>query len=126
MGARASRRPRPRERRSDERAGRETVRSASRHCDGGGGRVSATDLRIDLGRLRRDIEALAAIGQDPAGGISRPAWSPAHEEARAWLLAELRAAGLGARVDPAGNVFGRLDGAGPVVMTGSHIDTVPR
>jgi N-carbamoyl-L-amino-acid hydrolase len=83
-------------------------------------------LRIDLGRLRQDIEALAAIGQDPAGGISRPAWSPAHEDARAWLLGRLRDAGLAARVDPAGNVFGRLGEGTPGVMTGSHIDTVPR
>ena len=87
------------------------------------------ELRIDLGRLRQDIEALAAIGQDPSGGISRPAWSPAHEAARAWLLGRIREAGLAARVDPAGNIFGRLGGAtppAPVVMTGSHIDTVPR
>jgi N-carbamoyl-L-amino-acid hydrolase len=85
-----------------------------------------TDLRIDAGRLRADIEALAAIGRDPTGGITRPAWSPAHEEARAWLLGRLRAAGLAARVDSAGNVFGRVGEGTPVVMTGSHIDTVPR
>ena len=88
--------------------------------------MSADQLRIDLGRLRRDIEALAAIGRDPTGGISRPAWSPAHEEARAWLLGQLRAAGLAARVDPAGNVFGRLGEGTLAVLTGSHIDTVPR
>jgi N-carbamoyl-L-amino-acid hydrolase len=82
--------------------------------------------RIDLARLRADIEALARIGPDPAGGLSRPAWSPAHEEARAWLVERFRAAGLATRVDPAGNVFGRLGDAEPVVMTGSHIDTVPR
>ena len=84
------------------------------------------ELRIDLGRLRQDIEALAAIGRDPTGGISRPAWSPAHEEARAWLVGQLRAAGLTVRVDPAGNVFGRLGEGTPLVLTGSHIDTVPR
>jgi beta-ureidopropionase / N-carbamoyl-L-amino-acid hydrolase len=83
-------------------------------------------LRIDLERLRRDVEALAAIGQDPAGGISRPAWSPAHEEARGWLVGQLREAGLVVRVDPAGNILGRLGETTPVVMTGSHIDTVPR
>ncbi len=88
--------------------------------------MTADELRIDLGRLRGDIEALAAIGRDPTGGISRPAWSPAHEEARAWLLGQLRAAGLAARVDPAGNVFGRLGEGTPAVLTGSHIDTVPR
>jgi N-carbamoyl-L-amino-acid hydrolase len=88
--------------------------------------VRPDGLRIDLGRLREDIEALAAIGKDPAGGITRPAWSPAHEDARAWLLGRLREAGLAARVDPAGNIFGRLGEGTPAVMTGSHIDTVPR
>jgi N-carbamoyl-L-amino-acid hydrolase len=88
--------------------------------------MTDSGLRIDLERLRRDVDALAAIGRDPAGGISRPAWSPAHEEARAWLVARLRDAGLAARVDGAGNVFGRLGDGGPVVLTGSHIDTVPR
>jgi N-carbamoyl-L-amino-acid hydrolase len=85
-------------------------------------------LAVDLGRLRTDLEALARIGTDPEGGISRPAWCPAHEEARAWLIERLRAAGLTPRVDAAGNVFGRLgpdDPRQPVVMTGSHIDTVP-
>jgi N-carbamoyl-L-amino-acid hydrolase len=88
--------------------------------------VTDADLRIDPDRLRGDIEALAAIGRDPTGGISRPAWSPPHEEARAWLLARLRDAGLAARVDAAGNIFGRLGEGTPVVLTGSHIDTVPR
>ena len=57
-------------------------------------------------------------------------WSPSHEEARAWLLAEMRAAGLETWVDPAGNVFGAtgiraIRPETPVVLTGSHIDTVP-
>lgn len=83
--------------------------------------------RIDLARLRADIEELARIGRDPEGGISRPAWSPAFMEAQRWLLDRCRAAGLAAREDTAANVFGRLgDGDGPVVMTGSHVDTVPR
>jgi N-carbamoyl-L-amino-acid hydrolase len=86
------------------------------------------DLRIDLERLRQDVEALAAIGHDPSGGISRPAWSPAHEDARAWLVGRLGDAGLAPRVDPAGNILGRLgaETPAPAVMTGSHIDTVPR
>jgi N-carbamoyl-L-amino-acid hydrolase len=91
--------------------------------------MSGSDPRIDLARLQADIEALAGIGRDPTGGLSRPAWSPAHEEARAWLVERLRAADLAPRVDPAGNIVGRLgdgDLAAPVVMTGSHIDTVPR
>jgi beta-ureidopropionase / N-carbamoyl-L-amino-acid hydrolase len=80
---------------------------------------------ISLPRLRGHIEALARFGALPGGGVTRPCWSPQHEEARAWLLARMKAAGLETRVDAAGNVFGRL-GAGPAaVYTGSHIDTVP-
>lgn len=68
--------------------------------------MKAGELRIDVTRLRADLEALAAIGADPEGGISRPVWTPAHEDARRGLVDRLRAAGFGARVDPAANVVG--------------------
>jgi N-carbamoyl-L-amino-acid hydrolase len=85
---------------------------------------------ISLARLRSRVETLARFGGLPGGGVTRPAWSPPYEEARAWLVAEMRAAGLTAWVDAAGNTFGGLgteafDPANPVVLTGSHIDTVP-
>ncbi len=62
--------------------------------------------------------------------MTRPAWSPPYEEARAWLMSEMRAAGLTAWIDGAGNTFGGLEAGAfraesPVVLTGSHIDTVP-
>src|SRR5205823_11793781 len=70
------------------------------------------------------------FGALPGGGVTRSCWSPPHEEARAWLLSEIRGAGLQAWVDPAGNVFGGLGASSfsagtPAVVTGSHIDTVP-
>jgi len=85
---------------------------------------------ISLPRLSGRIEALARFGALPGGGVTRSAWSPQHEQARAWLLDEMRAAGLAPWVDAAGNVFGGLgmrafDAARPAVVTGSHIDTVP-
>jgi N-carbamoyl-L-amino-acid hydrolase len=85
---------------------------------------------VNPARLHARIATLARFGALPGGGVTRSCWSPAHEEARAWLLAEIRAAGLQAWVDPAGNVFGglgasRFEAASPVVLTGSHIDTVP-
>jgi beta-ureidopropionase / N-carbamoyl-L-amino-acid hydrolase len=83
-------------------------------------------LAISLPRLRANLEALSAFGRDPAGGITRPCWGPAHEAARAWLLGQMREAGLATRVDPAGNTFGSLPGEGARVLTGSHIDTVPQ
>lgn len=92
---------------------------------------------ISLSRLREDIETLARFGRTQSGGVTRPAWSPQHEEARAWLLARMREGGLTTWVDPAGNTFGcsapltppRFDSPAHRpqlgVLTGSHIDSVP-
>jgi N-carbamoyl-L-amino-acid hydrolase len=87
-------------------------------------------LTISGDRLQSRIAALARFGGLPGGGVTRMCWSPPHEEARAWLLAEIKTAGLTPWVDAAGNVFGGLgltafDTARPAVLTGSHIDTVP-
>src|SRR4029453_13507477 len=81
---------------------------------------------ISLPRLKSHIETLATYGRNPDGrGITRSCWSPAHEEARGWLLGKMKEAGLVTRIDPAGNTFGVLPGEGAAVLTGSHIDTVP-
>ncbi len=81
---------------------------------------------ISLPRLKQHIETLSTYGRNPDGrGITRSCWSPPHEQARAWLLDRMKAAGLETRVDPAGNTFGGLAGQGGAVLTGSHIDTVP-
>lgn len=82
-------------------------------------------MRINLPRLKRDLEELGAIGGTPEGGVSRPSFSDADIEARRWLLARIAAAGLEARVDAAGNIFGRWQPGDPVVMVGSHLDSVP-
>jgi beta-ureidopropionase / N-carbamoyl-L-amino-acid hydrolase len=81
-------------------------------------------IGVNLARLRKNIEELGTIGRDPRGGLSRPSFSPADFEARAWLKDRIEAAGLDHRVDGAGNIFGFLGGDGPAVMAGSHIDTV--
>ena len=87
-------------------------------------------LAIDPDRLTRRLNELARFGALPGGGVTRHCWGPAHEQARAWLLGEIRAAGLTGWVDGAGNVFGaigtdRFGTTQPAVVTGSHIDTVP-
>lgn len=82
------------------------------------------DIRINLDRLKEDISALAQIGRDSKGGISRPSFSQSDLEARQWLKDKIKDAGLALRQDGAGNIFGRLEGKGKTVMAGSHIDTV--
>ena len=46
-------------------------------------------------------------------------------EARRWLVARIAAAGMETQVDAAGNILGRWVSGAPVVMVGSHIDSVP-
>jgi N-carbamoyl-L-amino-acid hydrolase len=82
-------------------------------------------MRIDLARLKADLEALGKIGATPDGGVSRPSWSDADMAARRWLMDRIAVAGLTVRVDPAGNIFGRWQEGGPVILVGSHLDSVP-
>ena len=87
-------------------------------------------LVITLDRLQQRLLTLARFGALPGGGVTRMCWSPPYEQAREWLLGEIKTAGLSSWVDPAGNVFGALGAESfsaqtPSVLTGSHIDTVP-
>src|SRR4029450_9751326 len=82
-----------------------------------------TVISISLPRLTSRINGLARFGALPGGGVTRMCWSPSHEEARAWLLSEMRAAGLETWVDQAGNVFGA---AGSRAMRAETPDSVTR
>ena len=76
--------------------------------------------------LAADLETAAAIGADPAGGITRFAWSAELATANAWLVEQLAELGLETQLDAAGNVLGRWEaGEGKAVLLGSHLDTVP-
>jgi N-carbamoyl-L-amino-acid hydrolase len=81
--------------------------------------------RISPERLAESLAELARIGGRPDGGVDRLAGSPADVEARQWLAARMRAAGLEAGLDEVNNVFGHPPGAGPWLLLGSHTDTVP-
>lgn len=86
---------------------------------------------IDAVRLRRRLEHLSTFGRPPQGtfesGVSRVAYSDADLAARAWLMDEMRGAGLRPRIDPAGNIFARWgpENGRPAILFGSHIDSVP-
>ncbi len=89
--------------------------------------MTGQPLKVEFGRLKSDIDELAAIGRAEDHGIYRLAFSDADMNARAWLRARFEQAGLAVYQDGAGNLHGRLnwDKTIPSVMTGSHIDTVP-
>ena len=87
----------------------------------------AAGSSIDRERLWADVMALAAI-TDPQRPYTRRSFSPLFVEGRAWLRDRLAAAGLKVRIDPGGNLIGRMEGnkpALPAIMLGSHSDTVP-
>jgi allantoate deiminase len=78
-------------------------------------------------RLAADLEAVARFGGEGGGGVTRLAWTTELFAAYDWLAGELRALGLEAEVDAAGNLVGRWQaGSGAAVVVGSHLDTVRR
>lgn len=87
------------------------------------------ETAVNLTRLRENLRALSLIGRDESdGGLYRMAFTKADTEGKKWLLERMEEAGLETRVDGAGNMIGLWKGADPtlpVMMVGSHIDTVP-
>ena len=82
-------------------------------------------VHVDQQLLDTYVTELGAIGETP-DGMYRFMYDDAWQRARDALLQWIDDAGLEARVDAVGNVFGRLPGRGDgVILTGSHVDTVP-
>ena len=84
-------------------------------------------MAVDIARIRRDIEAIAAFGALPGGGVTRLAFSPEDLAARRYLAAAMESAALAVKADAFGNMRGRREGKEdlPPVLVGSHLDTVP-
>ena len=88
----------------------------------------SSDLRINGDRLLNDLAALAEIGRTPDGGVSRPALSAQDLEARRWFRARAEEAGLTVSQDGIGNLCATMNCSqpdAPIIMLGSHLDTVP-
>lgn len=81
--------------------------------------------KINLARLKKNIEELAGFGAQETGGICRESFSMADLAAKRWLMEKIRNAGLLAARDEAGNIWGRLGTQNRSILIGSHIDTVP-
>ena len=89
--------------------------------------VTIHELRVNRDRLQQRLDRLASIGQLPAGGVRRTAYSDEDIQARQLVIAAMEQAGMTITIDAAGNVVGRYSGQQdlPALATGSHIDTVP-
>lgn len=82
-------------------------------------------MRFGTELLRRH-DLLASVTQTP-GRLTRTYLTPEHREAGEMIAGWMREAGMDAHFDALGNVVGRyaaMDAEAPVMLTGSHMDTV--
>jgi hydantoinase/carbamoylase family amidase len=87
----------------------------------------AAGAQINRRRLMRDLNAIGRIGIGDRGAVTRLVFSIKELRSRQLLIHLMRQAGLNIQIDAIGNIFGRFDGGdprAPVVMAGSHLDTV--
>ena len=87
--------------------------------------MSTPDVTIDPDRLLGDLRRLREFGACGIG-VVRQSLSPIDVESRHWLCGRMREAGLDARIDGVGTVFGRSRNPGRALLIGSHTDTQPR
>jgi allantoate deiminase len=75
-------------------------------------------------RAIAECRAIAAITEVP-GQITRRFLTPPTHAVHAHLRARMEGLGMTVHVDAAGNLRGNASSAGPCLLIGSHIDTVP-
>jgi N-carbamoyl-L-amino-acid hydrolase len=77
-------------------------------------------------RIADRLEQLWTIAHGPGGGADRPAYSAAEAVAMRLVAGWAREAGLEPALDEFGNLWAlQAEGGGPIVTSGSHVDTVP-
>jgi len=80
----------------------------------------------DAGRITRRLDALWEIAHGPGGGADRPAFSSAEAAAMRMVAGWAAELGLEPAIDPHGNLWALPAGDdGPLLSSGSHVDTVP-
>jgi len=89
--------------------------------------ASPEPSHVNRDRLWETLQKLGEFGKNPEGGVSRVGFTDADLAGRQYVIELMREAGLEVRVDPAANIFGRRPGSEnlPVLLFGSHIDSVP-
>ncbi|UNK17874.1 Zn-dependent hydrolase [Paenibacillus sp. N3/727] len=82
---------------------------------------------INIQRLSEHIEQLSLIGRTADGGINRFSYTDDEKRANELVAQYMKVAGLTVHYDAVGNLIGSQAGSEdlPVILLGSHIDTVP-
>ncbi|ASN04355.1 Zn-dependent hydrolase [Virgibacillus necropolis] len=84
---------------------------------------------INIDRLKSRMLEMAEIGKTNNNGVTRLALSEEERRGRLLLIQWMKDLGLAVRYDDFGNIYGRSEGTDPnasVIMSGSHIDSVPK
>lgn len=84
-------------------------------------------MQTNKDRIQQDIETLAMFTSTPGKGVTRSSYSKEDQQAKDYLIKELKKLDLMIYEDGFGTVFGRREGTlkdAPVVMFGSHYDSV--
>lgn len=90
--------------------------------------MTATKYKINIERLASSIDELSIFGLNKNNGLDRTTFTQSELEARNWLKEELNKIKLNVRIDEAANIWAIREGTEntlPVIVIGSHIDTVP-
>ncbi|KQL48300.1 hypothetical protein AN963_00295 [Brevibacillus choshinensis] len=84
------------------------------------------DLRINLDRVKKNLQTVGLVANSGQRGYTRLAYSQEEKKALHWLKRELSQLPVTVCEDNIGNVFGRWgDVNRPAIAFGSHLDTVP-
>jgi len=77
-------------------------------------------------RIKEDIEELSKFNMTPGEGLTRLPFTKEDRQARGYIKEKMKEASLNVCEDPAGNIIGRRNRVKnlPVVMIGSHFDSV--
>lgn len=82
---------------------------------------------INRQRLWDRLTALSQIGKQDTGGVTRLSFTAEERAAKDLVASFIKEAGLSVREDEVGNLIGRKEGRNPkapVVLVGSHLDSV--
>ncbi|MCR1954243.1 M20 family metallo-hydrolase [Clostridioides mangenotii] len=84
-------------------------------------------MKVNISRLQNTIEKIGQFNSSPGKGCSRFSFSKEDLDLKEYLIKEFNLLGMETRVDSIGNIRSVLKGnlpKLPVIMIGSHVDTV--